>query len=281
MSSEPVRHRYKLTIAYDGTLFHGWQKQEPPGQEPLRTVAGVVEQAINIAAQQPVELVGASRTDAGVHARGQVAHFDAATRIPVERLALAISSRLPEDVDVLDARIVPDRFNSIGHASSKQYRYRIHNSTRRPLDKRFSVYHCWHTLDVARMNDAATRLIGTHDFAGFAAASHGRQTTVRTIFHCHVERDERTSEVHVIVQGSGFLYNMVRIIAGTMIEVGRGAMPPSQIERTLAECDRRLAGPTLPPQGLCLEWIKYPPDEVIEKMTEFLPPRDDDEPNNE
>lgn len=251
----PSLCRYKLTLAYDGTLFHGWQKQEPPGQEPLRTVAGVVEGALVQALRQPIQLVGSSRTDAGVHARGQVAQFDAATRIPIERMAEAINARLPEDVEIVSAQIAPPDFNAIQQATSKQYRYRLFNTTRRPLEKRFYVYHCWTPLDLARMRAAAEKLVGTHDFVGFSAAHHDRLTTVRTIHACAIEVDQ--PEVHIVVSGSGFLYNMVRIIAGTLVEVGRGRFAPDVIDRVIATGDRRQAGPTLPPTGLWLEWIRY------------------------
>lgn len=256
-AAEPVERRYKLVIAYDGTLFHGWQKQHPPGSEPLRTVQGVVEEVIARTVGQPVNLVGASRTDAGVHARGQVAQFDAACRIPVERLAEALNSRLPDDVQVLHAQYAPPGFEAISGAVSKQYRYRLFNSPLRPLEKRHYVYHCWHELDLAKMNDAAARLVGTHDFEGFSAAKHGRLSTVRTIFACEVVPHQEDAEVHVVISGNGFLYNMVRIIAGTLVEVGRGKMPPSVIDEVLASKDRRLAGVTLPPTGLWLEWIRY------------------------
>lgn len=252
------RRRYRLTVAYDGSRFHGWQKQHPPGQAPLRTVQGVVEEAVVSLVRQPVNLVGASRTDAGVHAVGQVAQFDAATPIPPERMTLAINSRLPDDVEILETRVAPRDFRAITDAQSKQYRYRIYNTVRRPLWIRHCVWHCWSPLDVDRMNDAAARLVGTHDFAAFTAAGHERLSTVRTIFKCWVERHD--PEVHIVVQGDGFLYNMVRIIAGTLVEVGRGRFEPSQVERAIATGDRREAGPTLQPQGLILEWIRYPGD---------------------
>jgi len=255
MTEAPPLRRYKLTIAYDGTFFHGWQKQAPPGLEPLRTVAGIIEGVLVQTLQQPVNLVGASRTDAGVHARGQVAQFDAATRLPIERMAEAINSRLPEDIEIIAAEIAPPDFDAIKGAASKQYRYRLYNTTRRPLDKRFHVYHCWTPLDIPRMRDAAARLVGEHDFAGLANADHDRLTTVRTIHACAIEADP--PEVHVVVSGSGFLYNMVRIIAGTLVEVGRGRFEPGVIDHVLATKDRRDAGPTLPPTGLWLEWIKY------------------------
>ncbi|MCC7406603.1 MAG: hypothetical protein IT442_00930 [Phycisphaeraceae bacterium] len=335
------RRRYKLLIAYDGSNFRGWQKQSPapgiapgiaPSPDPAivaddpnvsapgspggdapslpipapRTVAAVLEDAIARTVGQPIRLVGASRTDAGVHALGQVAHFDAATRIPTERLAQAINARLPRDLEVLSACAVPDTFDAITDATSKQYRYRIFNAPQKPLAVRHLVYHCWRPLDLDAMADAARRLVGTHDFAGFAAADHGRVTTVRTIFDCHVESHPLTQvaaqaffppppqatppahalqppappggtspsdlpaapaspeghrfpprEVHVVVTGSGFLYNMVRIIAGTLVEVGWGRLKPEVVTEVLATQNRRLAGSTLSPNGLCLEWIKH------------------------
>lgn len=244
-----------MKVAYDGSEFHGWQKQHPPDQPPLRTVCGVVEDALIHALRQPIDLVGASRTDAGVHARGQVAQFDATSRIPLERMADAVNSRLPGDVEVRDIEIAPPGFDAISGALCKQYRYRLWNTARRPLESRRFVNHCWLDLDITRMNDAARRLVGTHDFEGFAQASHGRTTTVRTIFDCHVESHE--PELQIVVQGDGFLYNMVRIIAGTLVEVGRGRFEPSRVDEVIRSRERRLAGPTLPPTGLWLEWIRY------------------------
>ena len=260
-SAAPAPRRYKLVIAYDGTEFHGWQKQIPPDAEPLRTVAGVIESALIRLLGQPLSLTGASRTDAGVHARGQVAQFDAVLRIPIERLAEALNSRLPKDIEIVSAAPVAADFEAIAHCRSKRYRYRIFNSQRRPLDQRHYVWHCWVPLDIGRMDQAAARLVGTHNFAGFAAAAHGRLTTVRTITACRVERPDPTgAELHVIVEGGGFLYHMVRIITGTLIEVGRGRFQPEVIDRVLATGDRSQAGPTLPPSGLWLEWIKYTTD---------------------
>ncbi len=255
MTDAPPAQRYKLTIAYDGSGFHGWQKQHPPERAPLRTVQQVVEDTLIQVMRQPLELVGASRTDAGVHAEGQVAHFEAVTPIPKERLADAINSRLPDDVEVRQAEPVDSAFHAIQHARHKQYRYRVFNASRRPLGLRNAVYHCWFDLDVRRMNDAAARLVGTHDFEGFAAAGHGRQTTVRSVFACEVTRQD--DFVDISVEGDGFLYNMVRIIAGTLLEVGRSRFAPERIDEVIAATDRRIAGPTLPPNGLTLMWIRY------------------------
>ena len=257
--------RYKLTIAYDGTNFHGWQKQEPPDREPLRTVQGVIEEAVRATVRNPhVKLQGASRTDAGVHAIGQVAAFTSETKIPTERLALAISSRLPDDVQVRDAKIVADSFDPISDCERKCYQFTIaHAGMSRlelrqtpPLFDRHYVYSTFHALDIVRMNTAAKQLIGENDFASFAQINHGRESTIREIYDCSVTamQDDRCM---IEVVGNGFLYNMVRIIAGTLVEVGRGKRTADSIVEILVARDRRAAGPTLPPEGLCLCWIRY------------------------
>lgn len=271
--------RYKITIAYDGTDFHGWQRQdvpiddapdaaESPGMavpglltRPLRTVQRVVEQAVREVVREPVVVLGASRTDAGVHARGQVAAFTTSREIPVIKLPRAITSRLPGDVQVTHAEIVPEEFDPIRNALAKAYRYRfVHGCAahRRPLFDRNFVTSTAYTLDPARMNEAARLLVGRHDFASFTRIAHDRESTVRTIFQCKVEVNVRLSRrCQLEVVGDGFLYNMVRIIAGTLLEVGRGAIEPQAMPAIIAAKDRRAAGPTLPPNGLCLMWVRY------------------------
>ncbi len=255
MSRPEGLRRYKLLIAYDGSGFHGWQKQEPPEGPALRTVQGVMYDGMLRLFKQPINLVGASRTDAGVHAAGQVAHFDAESRVPVDRMAMAINSRLPDDIEVREAVEVSPAFDAIRCAVTKQYTYTIHNTDHRPLGLRHMVYHTRHTLDAQAMDAAAGRLLGEHDFEGFSAAGHGRESTVRTIHRCGVERDG--DRVMITVEGSGFLWNMVRIIAGTLVEVGRGRFEAVHVDEILKTADRQLAGPTLPPNGLCLEWIRH------------------------
>lgn len=273
--------RYKLTVAYDGTHFHGWQKQQSSVEraqqsadarshgmddvepvERVRTAQGVLEHAVQRVVGEPVNVLGASRTDAGVHARGQVAAFTSATHIPVEKLARAISSRLPPDIMVTRAEIVHDAFDPIGDAIAKGYRYRIAHSCRpeggrQPLFDRHFVMSTPYRLDPELMNEAARMLLGEHDFASFARISHGRESTVRTIYECKVTETAKY-RCHVDVAGNGFLYNMVRIIAGTLIEVGRGKIPLEQIKPMLEARNRDAAGPTAPSEGLCLMWIKYP-----------------------
>jgi tRNA pseudouridine38-40 synthase len=311
--------RYRLTIGYDGTDFCGWQKQEPPahlevdpgkvlsgggdGRMVLRTVQEVVERAVREVVREPVELIGASRTDAGVHARGQVAAFtcsgdgpertledakatppgaglgshvqtsSSATRCGwppsrgVDSLVRAINARLPDDVLMADAAMAAPDFNPIGGATGKAYSYSLHVAPHRPLWNRRYVHHVWVPLDVARMQDAAARFIGEHDFAAFAAAGHGRLSTVRRVYECRVVEEEgieasghqgiEARHVRIEIAGSGFLWNMVRIIAGTLVEVGRGKMSPDDVRGATESRDRRRAGPTLPPTGLCLEWVRY------------------------
>jgi tRNA pseudouridine38-40 synthase len=260
--------RFRLTVAYDGTDFHGWQKQAPTNEDDsdaLRTVQGVLERSVRDVVREPIRLLGASRTDAGVHARGQIAAFNSDVEMPPSRLVAAINSRLPHDVLVRSCRIVPDEFNPISDAVSKGYRYRLAHGGRtgvlRPLfDRRITTFTA-ELLDVARMHEAAARFCGEHDFASFTRAHHGRESTVRTVHECRVTASgRRPPRIHIDVSGNGFLYNMVRIIAGTLVDVGRGRLEPERIPDLIAARDRRVAGPTLPPQGLCLMWIRYSAD---------------------
>ncbi len=363
--------RYKLTIAYDGTDFCGWQKQEPPAGievradkvlgkpdrekvqsarykvqmtegsgdlesatedsgprtqdtgpargEPgsarivLRTVQEVVERAVRSVVGEPTVVMGASRTDSGVHARGQVAAFtcggsdqvisdevtgsDRSTPAPAvdspshrltvspsrasgwpvsrgtDRLLSAINARLPEDVIVAGAEAVHGTFDPISDCVAKGYSYTLHVAHDRPLFDRRFAHHVWSPLDVDAMRRAAEKIVGEHDFAAFAKAGHGRESTVRRVFGCSVyEESSRTAEqqssrlsverwsrrLRIEVSGNGFLYNMVRIIAGTLVEVGRGRLTPDDVSAAIESQDRRRAGPTLPPHGLCLAWVRYP-----------------------
>lgn len=252
--------RYRLLIAYDGTDFHGWQRQIRPDRGELRTVQWAVEQAVYKAIRERVPVVGASRTDSGVHAVGQVAAFDSEREIPVDRLAMALTSRLPDDVQVREAAIVAPEFDPIADARRKCYRYDFAWGRPPeywpPLFERRTTFHTPHRLDRDRMQDAASRLIGTHDVAGLAQKHHGRDDTRRTIFDCRIT-EPQPHRVRMEIEGSGFLYNMVRIIAGTLLDVGRGHVEADRIDRILELGDRRLAGQTLPPEGLCLRWIDY------------------------
>ena len=254
--------RYKLTVSYEGTDFHGWQKQEPVGEEPLRTAQGVLEDAVIRVVREPVVLTGASRTDAGVHARGQVAAFTTTRDIPAHKLPRAITARCPGDIQVHHAEEVPDHFDPIAHAVNKEYQYFIqHGPILPPLFDRRTIWRTHHSLDPERMREAAKSLVGRHDFVAFAQASHGRETTVRELYRCDVDAIGE-NRIRISVEGSGFLYHMVRIIAGTLVEIGRGAFEPDSIPEALSSGNRRCCGPTLGPQGLTLQWIKHEIPEI-------------------
>ena len=237
--------RVKLTVAYDGTDFCGWQLQ--PG---VRTVEGELNLALSGLLCEKIQVIGASRTDSGVHALCNVAVFDTATRIPPQKLPYALNQRLPQDIRIRDAGEAASDFHPRRCRSRKTYEYRILNS-RFPLPtKRLYSYFTYVPLDVERMSRAAAFLVGEHDFASFCAAASVAETTVRTIYELTVEKVGE--EILIRVCGSGFLYNMVRIIAGTLMEAGRGRMEPEQMERILVAKNRQAAGPTAPACGLTL-----------------------------
>jgi tRNA pseudouridine38-40 synthase len=249
-----MERNLKLTIAYDGTDFHGWQRQAG-----LRTTQAEIESAAQRVIRHPLEIVGASRTDAGVHARGQVAHLRSTAQIPATNLQRAIGHRLPDDVALVHVADVPLGFHATRHALSKLYRYRIHNDGRRPVEWLAARYawHVWHPLDTDRMQAAAAALVGTHDFVAFATAGTPRRSSVRTLYRFQVCRHFHT--VLIDAEGDGFLYNQVRNMVGTLVEIGRGHWPPERAAEILASRDRQQAGPTAPAHGLCLEWIRFPP----------------------
>ncbi len=244
----------KLTIAYDGSDYHGWQIQ--PG---FTTVQGVLTEALRSLLGPRARVCGASRTDAGVSALGQVGLIQVDSPIPTENLARVITDRLPETIAIVKAEDVPMGFDVIGDVTSKLYRYTIFCGPIRPV---LHVRHCWHVptqLDVQAMNVAAGLLAGRHDFRSFAAAADHREDTVRTVFRCDAaeEQTEGGRWIHVDVEGDGFLYNMVRNIVGTLVEVGVGRWKPERIPEILEAKNRTAAGPIAPPHGLCLMWIRY------------------------
>ncbi|MBN1358965.1 MAG: tRNA pseudouridine(38-40) synthase TruA [Sedimentisphaerales bacterium] len=249
----PVRC-VKLTIAYDGTDYHGWQIQ--PG---FTTVQGVLTDALRTLFGPNARICGASRTDAGVHALGQVGLIQIDSPIPTENLVRAISDRLPDDIVITDAEQVRTGFDVIGEVTNKLYRYTIHCGAVRPV---LRLRYCWHLtlkLDATPMDAAAKLLVGKKDFKSFASAADSRDDSVRTIFRCDVtEKIEGENQwVYIEVESDGFLYNMVRNIVGSLVEVGLGRWTPDRIGEALAAQDRRAAGPIAPPNGLCLMWIRY------------------------
>jgi tRNA pseudouridine38-40 synthase len=240
----------KLTIIYDGSEYHGWQFQ--PGE---RTIQGTISQAIQDLVGRKVRLTAASRTDAGVSALGQVALVQLDSPIPTGNLAGAITNRLPTDIAVTEAVEVPRGFDVINAAKSKLYRYTIFTAQHRPV---LQIRHCWHlpaVLDIEAMAEAAKLLVGKKDFKSFAAATDKRENSVRTIFRCDVNRED--DRIYVEVEGDRFLYNMVRNIVGTLVEIGSGRWRPEKIDEILEAKDRTAAGPIAPAAGLCLMWIKY------------------------
>ena len=258
--------RFRLLLAYDGTDFHGWQRQEPPGLPPLRTAQGVLTDAVSDLFREKVNVDGASRTDAGVHARGQVAAFSIANpRIPIERLGMALNTRLPRDIEVRDARRVGDGFDPVRDCVSKSYSYRLrHGCEGRPEGlegradpfERLTTAQVRHELDVQTMSAAAGMMVGTRDFRAFAHNPDQRETTVRTV-HTVTVTGLDAGVVRFDVAGSGFLHHMIRIMVGTLVEVGRGHLPAGSVAEIIASRDRSRAGRTMPPEGLCLEWIHY------------------------
>jgi len=245
--------RILMTIAYDGTNFSGWQKQKLP---EVRTVEGELEKALRKLFRDPVlECIGASRTDAGVHALGQRAVVDVETTIPAEKIPLAVRAFLPEDIAVTKAEEVPPEFHPRFDCVKKTYEYRFWNAPAKNPKERLYSAHQAKPLDVEQMNRAASAFIGRHDFAAFCAVGSSVSSTVRTIFDCHAEREGDV--VKIFVTGDGFLYNMVRIIAGTLIAVGLGKLLPETLPGIIEGGDRRQAGQTAEPQGLTLLEIYY------------------------
>jgi tRNA pseudouridine38-40 synthase len=252
---------FKITLAYDGTEFSGWQVQ--PGR---RTVQGDFERAWGEITSEVIRATAAGRTDAGVHALGQVVGVESTTNIPPGALLLALNAKLPADAAVQSIEPAPDGFHATTAAKRKRYRYTIYNDRRRPVFWRRYAWHIPTPLDVEAMHQGAQRLVGTHDFASFQSAGSERESTVRTLFAAEVAgrssrrdatADESASLVTIEVEGDGFLYTMVRSIAGTLIEVGRGKCDPAWIADVLAARDRTVAGQTAPPHGLTLLWVAY------------------------
>jgi len=244
----------KLIVQYDGSRYHGWQIQ--PGK---RTIQGELVEALSNLVGVRTQVHGASRTDAGVSALGQVALFEIDSPIPTENFRDAINGRLPRDIVVTAAEEMPPKFDLLGDVKSKLYRYTIYTGRHRPV---LHLNQCWHIpkkLDVAAMNQAGQLLIGTKDFKSFASAADKREDTVRTIFRCDVTRGQASENdwIYIDVEGDGFLYNMVRNIVGTLVEIGLGRWKPEKINEILEAKDRTAAGPLAPAAGLCLMWVKY------------------------
>ena len=273
--------RYKLTVAYRGTHYHGWQAQPlleaftgpPPAPgEGIPTIQETLARTIADVVRHPVRLVGSSRTDGGVHAKGQVAHFDTdKVQIPIEGLRRAVNHRLPPDIIVRRLEPVPDTFDALTCTERKRYQYFIWNHTERPIFFYDLAWHRWQVLDVERMHAAAQYFVGKHDFASFVRPGHGRAHTVRTLYACEVTR--RGPKIVIGVEGRGFLWNQIRIMVGTLAHIGLGRHEPGVIATMLEAKNREAAGPTAPAQGLYLQWIRMKaPDAPRPAGDTTLPP---------
>lgn len=242
--------RIRLILSYDGTAYAGWQRQTNG-----LAVQQVVEEALETATGAPVKITGASRTDAGVHALGQACHFDTESGIPPEKYPFVLNTLLPADIRCLQGAEAAADFSARFHTRGKWYTYRIHNAPHASALYRNLTAHVPLPLDAPLMDEAAQQLVGTHDFAAFCAVGGSAKTTVRTLHEIHVLRLEE--RVTLTVWGNAFLYNMVRIIAGTLIEIGQRRLPPACLTQALATGNRLCLGPTAPAQGLELTRVLY------------------------
>lgn len=244
--------RLKCVFSYDGTNFSGFQYQ--PNQ---RTVAGELEKALaQMHRGETIRVHGSGRTDAGVHAKGQVVHFESMHNIPMDKWKKALNSLLPEDVYVNEIEQVSDTFHARFDAKKKEYHYFVWNEQEPNIFKRHTTYHVPRKMNVDLMNEACRFLVGTHDFTTFSSAKTTvKGSKVRTLYHARCERSG--SELTFVFKGNGFLYNMVRILVGFLLEIGQGKRSPEEIPYLLEKRDRQLAGDTVPPQGLFLWKVHY------------------------
>lgn len=240
----------KLTLEYDGTHFYGWQKQ-PKG----RTIEGVLQEAIEKIVKEEVKLIGCSRTDSGVHAKKYIVAFKTTSKVPEKKFIEAINTKLPKDIVVIDSEEVEGEFHPRYHSKGKTYCYTIVNSRiPKALGKDY-FYHVNRELDILRIEEASKYFIGKHDFVAFRSLGSSTTSTVRTIWDIVVKKEEDIIKIYI--SGDGFLYNMVRIIVGTLLMVGVGKISPGNIQDIIRDKDRKKAGKCVPAQGLSLEKVFY------------------------
>ena len=240
----------RMRIAYDGSEFYGWQRQDG-----FESVQGAIEDGLEALLAERIAIHGSGRTDTGVHALGQVASFHVDTRLDDRQLLRALNAHLGESVSVLALETCPDDFHAQKSATGKRYLYTVATTPFRPCIARNMTHWVPVALDLDAMQRAANELVGEHDFTSFACAGSVRRSNVRRVTRVRLVR--RRERFAIVVQGNGFLYNMVRVIAGTLIEVGKGKRSPESMRELLAARDRRLAGPTAPASGLCLLRVLY------------------------
>lgn len=250
-----IIQRYKATIAYDGSGFSGFQIQ-PEG----RTVQGEIEKVLkNMHKGEEIRITASGRTDAGVHARGQVFHFDSPLEIPLASWEKALNAQLPKDIVVLNIEKVPSNFHARFDAIGKTYKYFVYTGNKRDPFRRNFMAHYPYAIQLEPIKQAIPFLIGTHDFTSFSSAKAEVENKVRTIHSIDIE--EKEDQIIFTFFGNGFLYNMVRIIVGTLMEVGAGKRNPDDINNILKAKDRQMAGKTAPPEGLYLWSVSYPSTE--------------------
>lgn len=244
--------RYAITLCYDGSDFYGFQRQKD-----YVTVQSEVEDALRTKLQEPIVLHASGRTDAGVHALAQVAHFDCEKELDCKGFGYAVNTLLPRSIAITDCRRVPDTFHARFDALRKTYLYRVYLSKiHSPLHRKY-FHVCFYDLDLDVMDQACKYFIGEHDFRSFMLSGAKVKTTVRTVYDLHIERNEGGKQLDIFITGNGFLHNMVRAIAGTLIDVGRGRFPLESVPEIIAACDRRRAGKTLDGCGLYLCNVEY------------------------
>ncbi|SFR64321.1 tRNA pseudouridine(38-40) synthase TruA [Anaeromicropila populeti] len=242
--------RVKLIVAYDGTNYCGWQQQPN-----AITVEGILNEALTSLLKEEIRVIGASRTDSGVHAKGNVAVFDTCSPIPAEKISYALNQRLPEDIVIQKSEETSLEFHPRRCNCVKTYEYKILNSDFPSPTHRLYSYFVYKKLDLEKMKLAATFLVGEHDFKSFCSIHAQVESTVRTIYSIEWKQDKDL--IHIIICGNGFLYNMVRIITGTLVQVGMGFYQPEHVREILELKDRKAAGPTAPAKGLQLNEIRY------------------------
>lgn len=250
MVEEPIKRRVKLIISYDGTNYCGWQVQING-----ITVEEVINRELSRMLGEDIAVIGASRTDSGVHALGNVAVFDTFSKIPPEKMCFALNQRLPDDIRIQDSCEVPLGFHPRYCDSTKTYEYKILNRRFDNPVMRLYTHFVYMPLDYEKMQEAAKYLVGEHDFKSFCSARTQVTDTVRTIYSLDVSKEDDIIKIRI--SGNGFLYNMVRIIVGTLIKVGLKVYPPEYVKEILEACDRNVAGPKAPAKGLTLIGIVY------------------------
>ncbi len=250
-----MKKNYKFTLSYDGTRFYGWERQPNKDMTIQGKLESVLTKMVGLPEGEFVQIIGAGRTDAGVHARAMTANAMLDTELTEEEIMEYMNQYLPDDISINDVRICSDRFHSRYNALGKTYRYTCYYGKTKPVFDRKYVTVIDQKPDVSKMKEAAEFIVGTHDFKSFCGNSKMKKSTVRCVDNIKIE--ESLPQIRFYFHGNGFLQNMVRIMTGTLLEVGYGNLEPEDVKRIIEATDRQQAGPTAPPQGLCLMKVDY------------------------